>query len=554
MSRIQRLNRWVLISVRALRRNDAVRSFAVALAVIVAVVAASCDKVPLTSPTGSTIQLSASTNIVPVDGSAEITATVIESAGTAVQNGTTVVFRTDLGRMDPPESQTVNGRAISRYFASGMSGVARINAYSGAAATGGTTPTNSSAPAPSTALTLLVGGAAASRITLRAEPPNIPQTGGTIQIFANISDVNGSPVLGAPVTFSITTGGTGGTAGTGVLGSPSTQTNASGVAQTSLTTNQTTTVTATVATAASTGAVTANIVVTALPVPTLTLNCTPPYSVGVPISCAIAFPATVGATPVQSVTVNWGDGTGEQPQGSGSTTVSHTYSVPGTYTVTAAATDLNSQRGTAVTTLVVQRVLPTVTLAGLPATATAGSTVTGTVTAAAGTGGPPIQNVRVSEGGTQIYSGTGGGGFSRILGSAGTYTFQATATDAAGSQGTTSVIVVVGARSAIEMTLDAASTTSNPYTCNPSASYPKTCSGADLRRNIDVSLTAGFVATAPTNVTSYQWDFGDGRTRTTTTRNTAISFPASGTRVVTVTVTTADGGSGSQQITLNVAP
>ena len=168
---------------RALRRNDAVRTFTVAFAVIAAVVAVSCDRVPLTSPTGSTIQLSTSTSTVPIDGSAEITATVIESAGTAVQNGTTVVFRADLGRMDPPESQTVNGRAVSRFFASGLSGVAKINAYSGAAATGGTAPTNSSAPAPSSALTLLVGGAAASRISVRAEPPNIPQTGGTIQLF-----------------------------------------------------------------------------------------------------------------------------------------------------------------------------------------------------------------------------------------------------------------------------------------------------------------------------------------------------------------------------------
>ena len=163
MSRSNRPFLWVHRSVRALRRNDAVRTFTVAFAVIAAVVAVSCDRVPLTSPTGSTIQLSTSTSIVPIDGSAEITATVIESAGTAVQNGTTVVFRADLGRMDPAESQTVNGRAVSRFFASGLSGVAKINAYSGAAATGGTAPTNSSAPAPSSALTLLVGGAAASR-------------------------------------------------------------------------------------------------------------------------------------------------------------------------------------------------------------------------------------------------------------------------------------------------------------------------------------------------------------------------------------------------------
>ncbi|MSO50803.1 MAG: hypothetical protein EXQ51_00095 [Acidobacteria bacterium] len=67
----------------------------VAFTVVAAVVAVSCDRVPLTSPTGSTILPSASTNIVPIDGSAEITATVTEQRHDYVCNVRRV------GELDP---------------------------------------------------------------------------------------------------------------------------------------------------------------------------------------------------------------------------------------------------------------------------------------------------------------------------------------------------------------------------------------------------------------------------------------------------------------------
>ena len=444
MSRSNRLHLWLHQSVRALRRNDAVRTFTVAFTVIAAVVAISCDRVPLTSPTGSTILLSTSTNIVPIDGSAEITATVTESAGTAVQNGTTVVFRADLGRMDPAESQTVNGRAVSRYFASGQSGVVKINAYSGAAATGGSTTSGNSSTAPGAPLTILVGGAAASRISVRAEPPNIPQTGGTIQIFANVADVNGSPVNGAPVAFTI--GGTG-TTGAGILGSPSTTTNASGVAQTSLTTNQTTTVTATVSTAGATAAVTANVVITALAAPTVAITgCTATQSVGVAVNCTITPTFATGGAAIRNLTINWGDGSGEQPLGGTSaTSASKVYTSAGTYTMTASATDLNSQRGSASFTFVVNRILPTVTIAASATSGSVGAPITFTVTPAPNPP-QPITNVTVDfgDGSTRdlgaISSATT---IAKAYNSEGTFNVVATVTDQSGQRGNGATQVVI---------------------------------------------------------------------------------------------------------------
>src|ERR1044071_3802105 len=84
---------------------------------LAAVLAVACDKVPLTAPASSTITLSAPTRTLPTGGSTELSAQVIEPAGTPVQNGTTVRFTTNLGRVDPVETTTRNGIATTTFFA-----------------------------------------------------------------------------------------------------------------------------------------------------------------------------------------------------------------------------------------------------------------------------------------------------------------------------------------------------------------------------------------------------------------------------------------------------
>ena len=86
---------------------------------------------PLTAPTGSTVTLFTNTTILPVNGTAEITATVLEAAGTFVQNGTVVTFTTTLGTLDPAEARTKNGKATVRLLAGTRSGRATVRAFSG---------------------------------------------------------------------------------------------------------------------------------------------------------------------------------------------------------------------------------------------------------------------------------------------------------------------------------------------------------------------------------------------------------------------------------------
>src|ERR687892_760458 len=146
------------------------RNYNAGILIVLAVLAAACDKAQLLAPTKSTITLSAPTRVLPSNGSTPLTATVMEQAGTPVQNGTTVRFTTSLGRVDPVEVQTTNGLAITTFFAGPNSGIAEIRAISGAA-TGGEGDLNK--------LEITVGAAAVNTVSVRASPSSVGPNGGT---------------------------------------------------------------------------------------------------------------------------------------------------------------------------------------------------------------------------------------------------------------------------------------------------------------------------------------------------------------------------------------
>src|SRR5687768_4589195 len=104
------------------------RRAALVVGLLTLMASAACDKVPLTAPTGSTVTLFSNTTIVPVNGTAEITATVIENGGTLVQNGTLVTFTTTIGLLDPNEARTRDGKVTVRLNAGNRSGRAVVRA------------------------------------------------------------------------------------------------------------------------------------------------------------------------------------------------------------------------------------------------------------------------------------------------------------------------------------------------------------------------------------------------------------------------------------------
>jgi len=114
--------------------KTAARSLMCAIVTIAA--ALGCDKVPLTAPIASTISVAASSTPVAPGGSTEITAMVIEEAGTLVQNGTSVSFSATNGRVDPAQATTSNGVARTTFTAGSAAGTATVTATSGGATAG----------------------------------------------------------------------------------------------------------------------------------------------------------------------------------------------------------------------------------------------------------------------------------------------------------------------------------------------------------------------------------------------------------------------------------
>ena len=194
---------------------------------------AACDTMPLTAPSNSTVTLTTAASFVPTGGSTTVTAFVAESSGTAVQNGTTVRFSTNLGRVDPVEVQTRNGYAEATFLAGDSSGVAQVRATSGGI--GGAADGDTAGAAPSNTVQITVGAAAVETIALSANPSTVPAGGGTVDLVATVVNASGGGLSGVPVTF---------TTSAGQLGASVVLTDAAGQARTTLTTDRTTTVSA----------------------------------------------------------------------------------------------------------------------------------------------------------------------------------------------------------------------------------------------------------------------------------------------------------------------
>lgn len=294
---------------------------AVVCSLIAVLAVSSCDKVPLLAPTNTTIRLTSGLGVLPLSGSTDITAIVIEAAGTPVQNGTVVTFTSSLGTFEPREGRTSNGQVTVKYLAGSQSGTAKVGAFSGGA--------------KSENIDILVGAAGAGALSLRAETAFVPATGGTTEIIATVLDTGGNALRGAPVRFTTTFG---------QLSASTSLTDDRGEARTQLTTNVTSEVTARIG--SGTTAPEGKVTITARELPGVTIEVTNPLGttpssstveVGLPVSFKLTPAANAG---IRSARIDFGDGTNTSTGAiNAATTVSHTYGRTGSYTVTVQATD-----------------------------------------------------------------------------------------------------------------------------------------------------------------------------------------------------------------------
>jgi hypothetical protein len=518
-----------------LRPLSVSRTAARLLLVALSAIPAACDKVPLLAPTESTITLSSNTTTLAINGTAEIIATVIESAGTPVHNGTTVTFTASVGVIEPREARTENGVARATFRAGTQSGAARVGAFSGSAR--------------AEEVEILVGGAAAQTVSVRLDPPSVPQTGGKVEVIALVSDVSGNRLPGAPVVFS---------ADNGSLGSSSGLTDQNGEARTTLTTSRQTIVRASVADKSGE----ATVQVVNLPTVSISVASGSTPLVGQPVSFTVTPTTPTGTSnPIQNVVVDFGDGTPTVSLGaiSAATPVSHFYSRADTYTVTATVTDTAGQRNSSSTIVAVQRpvvivsVIPSATIGqvGTPITFTVSVTNPSNV---------PIQRVQLNygDGTPPVTLGPTGGAPQKIYTSSGPFTARATAIDQAGNTlGEGSAAVTIAPPAAFNVTLDAGS--GDPaitLNCGSGTTYPKTCTapfiGIGVRVILTVGCNTGLGAGACANAIGYTFNYGDGTTETTTSSSVDHVFRAPGEYVITATVQTNTGASGSQRLTLIV--
>ena len=308
-----------------------------------------CQRVALLAPNGSTITLTPLASTLPLNGTTNIIAQVIEPAGTPPQKGTLVTFTTSLGSVEPVEAETDSGGRVMVTFKAGtQSGTATISALSGGVTTGTTG-----------AIKISIGSAGVSTIGLTATPQAV-SPGGRSTITAALGDAAGNVIAGVPVTF---------TTDNGSLNPAIVTTDVHGIATTSLTTTKTAKVTATAGVpttngTATTPAPTASITVTVEPLPTVSISASANPQVNIPVTFTIvAQPGTGGSATIQDVTVDFGDGEVQSlGAATGTTPVQHVYTTSGSKTARATVTDSNGGRTSAATVVFVQTQAPIVSL------------------------------------------------------------------------------------------------------------------------------------------------------------------------------------------------
>jgi hypothetical protein len=334
------------------------RPAAAALALCLAAAATSCDKMPLAAPTDSVITLFANSTTVGFNGSIEITATVIESAGTPVQNGTVVNFTTTLGTIEPNEARTNNGKATVRFLAGTRSGTAEVRAFSGGASSGDP-------------LSVTVGAAAAGRVELLANPSALPAAGGVVQLTAIVSDASGNRLSGIPVSF---------TTDAGILAPTTATSDGNGEARAALTTTGKARVTASVVGGTS-SSLSATLDIPVRVGPTVTIS-VPSASLVPGLPATFSISVNAGGAAVRTATIEFGDGSKQPVSTSGLSVATHVYTSSGTYIVTAEATDTAGESATATASVSVQAMVVTVSLAVSSTTLTTSTPTVFTASAA----------------------------------------------------------------------------------------------------------------------------------------------------------------------------
>lgn len=106
-----------------------------------------CDKDSILAPNGSELTLVATSSTLPANGSIDVTAhlfrggfatgdeatAIVPGVGPPVRDDTIVTFVSTLGRLEPTQAKTFDGKVTVKLFGDGREGTAKLTAFSGPA-------------------------------------------------------------------------------------------------------------------------------------------------------------------------------------------------------------------------------------------------------------------------------------------------------------------------------------------------------------------------------------------------------------------------------------
>jgi PKD repeat protein len=288
-------------------------------ALIAIILLDSCKAALLIAPDNSILYVTVNPSHIPIGGTSAVKVMGYKPSGTTLPNGTVIFFSCDTGSIDS-QVETNNGVAIATFRSDGnRSGVANIFVRSGNAQM-----------SPDT-VTITIGGAALNSLSLSADPQVLPVGGGIARIFINAYDENLNSLSDIPITL---------TTDAGQLNSSGNTlyTNAGGKAEDILQTNTTANVTAT------SGTITTQITITVEsnenPTASFVYSPTNPI-VGQKVNFNAAG-SSDGDGYIVSYEWNFGDGRTDSGQNT-----THKYKQAGSYNVVLVVTDNNGNTGSA---------------------------------------------------------------------------------------------------------------------------------------------------------------------------------------------------------------
>ena len=288
------------------------RSIILILCSLIAFVLMACKNANV-APGGTTLFLTAQPEQISVNGSSELT--VIGTVdGQPLEDGTVIKFSvvTEAGSISPSSAATKGGIATATFRAANFPAEVKISAASG--------------PATAEATITVVDNRGRQKITLSADPPNLPPEGGSTHLTALVTDESDEPVSGARIVFSTD-------AGTLHSRGSAQQTDSNGIASDVLTTDKTADVTAKLLSG------TADPALLLVPVGSITITCGFTFSPTNPsVGTAVTFQdaSTDPAQRIRSYLWDFGDGFSDQGP-----TVQHTYQASGTFSVAHVVVDLS---------------------------------------------------------------------------------------------------------------------------------------------------------------------------------------------------------------------